>query len=70
MEDRTNIAECSCNFGDGTDQMVQSLMFMMMIMVMILIDCERKFKNNMAAVRLCAKLLFQISHKVHHKKAN
>jgi len=39
-------------------------------MVMILIDCEPIFKNDMAAVRLCAKLLFQISHKVHHKKAN
>ena len=30
MEDRRNVGESSCNFGDGTDQRVQSLMFMMM----------------------------------------
>ena len=30
MEDRRNAGESSCNRGDGTDQRVQSLMFMMM----------------------------------------
>ena len=30
LEDRRNVGESSCNFGDGTDQRVQSLMFMMM----------------------------------------
>ena len=30
MEDRKNVDENSCNSGDGTDQKVQSLMFMMM----------------------------------------
>ena len=32
MEVRRNVGESSCNFGDGTDQRVQSLMFMMMTM--------------------------------------
>ena len=27
--------ESSCNFGDGTDQTVQSLMFMMMMMIIL-----------------------------------
>jgi len=31
LEDRRNVGQSSCNFGDGTDQRVQSLMFMMMI---------------------------------------
>ena len=31
MEDRRKVGESSCNFGDGTDQRVQSLMFMMMM---------------------------------------
>ena len=31
LEDRRNVGESSCNFGDGTDQRVQSLMFMMMM---------------------------------------
>ena len=30
LEDRRNVGERSCNFGDGTDQRVQSLMFMTM----------------------------------------
>ena len=33
LEDRRNVGESSCNSGDGTDQRVQSLMFMMMMMV-------------------------------------
>ena len=37
MEDRRNIGESSCNFGDGTDRSVQSLMFMMMMMMMMII---------------------------------
>ena len=32
LEDRRNVGENSCNFGDGTDQRVQSLMFMMVMM--------------------------------------
>jgi len=31
LEDRRNVGESSCNFGDGADQRVQSLMFMMMM---------------------------------------
>ena len=34
LEDRRNVGESSCSFGDGTDQRVQSLMFMMMMMMM------------------------------------
>jgi hypothetical protein len=32
LADRRNVGESSCNSGDGTDQRVQSLMFMMMMM--------------------------------------
>jgi len=37
LEDQRNIGESSCNFGDGTDQRIQSLMFMMMMMIKIVI---------------------------------
>jgi len=30
LEDQRNVGESSCNFGDGTDQKVQFLMFMLM----------------------------------------
>ena len=36
MEVRRDVGESSCNFGDGTDQRVQSLMFMMMMMMMMM----------------------------------
>ena len=32
LEDRRSVGASSCNFGDGTDQRVQSLMFMMTMM--------------------------------------
>ena len=38
LEDRRNVGESSCNFGDGTDQRVQFLMFVVM-MIMIMIYC-------------------------------
>jgi hypothetical protein len=34
LEDRRNVGESSYNPGDGTDQRVQSLMFIMMLMMM------------------------------------
>jgi len=37
LEDRKNVGDSSCNSGDGTDQRVQSLMFMMMTMMMMMI---------------------------------
>jgi hypothetical protein len=33
LEDRRNVGESSCNFGDGTDERVHSLTFMMMMMM-------------------------------------
>ena len=47
LEDRRKVGESSCNFGDGTDQRVQSLMFMMMkclclcvcVCVCVLLNC-------------------------------
>jgi len=33
LEDRRNVGASSCNSGDGTDQRIQSLMFMMMMIV-------------------------------------
>jgi len=34
LEDRRSVGASSCNSGDGTDQRVQSVMFMMMMMIM------------------------------------
>jgi hypothetical protein len=36
LEDRRSVGESSFNSGDGTDQRVQSLMFMMMMMIIII----------------------------------
>jgi len=33
---KTHIGESGCNSGDGTDQRVQSLMFMMIMMMMMI----------------------------------
>jgi len=35
LEDRRSVGESSCNCGDGTDQRVQFLIFMMMMMVVV-----------------------------------
>jgi len=32
LEDRRNVGESSCNFGERTDKRVQSFMFIMMMM--------------------------------------
>ena len=58
LEDRRNIEESSCNFGDGTDQMVQSLMFMMMMMMMT--NGSRKIRHLQAYIHNFWKL--SISH--------
>ena len=39
--------ESSCNFGDGTDQRVQSLMFMMMTMIMLMMMMHFPPKKNL-----------------------
>jgi hypothetical protein len=39
LEDQRNVGENSCNSGDGTDQRVQTLKFMMMMMMMMMIAC-------------------------------
>ena len=36
MEDRRSVGASSCNYGDGTDQRIQSLMLMMMMMMMMM----------------------------------
>jgi hypothetical protein len=41
LEDRRNVGESSRNSGDGTDQRVQSLMFMMMMII-----TEFKLRRN------------------------
>jgi len=37
LEDRRNVGEVSCNSGDGTDQRVESMMFMMMMMIIYIL---------------------------------
>ena len=49
LEDRRNVGESSCKFGDGIDQRAQSLMFMMMMMMM-------------RSVRKVAKSDYQVHH--------
>jgi len=44
LEDRQNVGESSCNSGDGMDQRVQSLMFMMMTIV-------KALKHNSTALK-------------------
>ena len=47
MEDPRNVGESSCNFGDGTDERVQSLMFMMMVMICVIIfRCTETFWSS------------------------
>jgi hypothetical protein len=49
LEDRRIVGESSCNCGDGTDQRVQSLMFMMkmmMMMMMMTLDIRRTGANT------------------------
>ena len=41
LEDRRNVGENSCNSGDGTDQRVQSLIFMMMILLRMINIAEK-----------------------------
>jgi hypothetical protein len=46
LEDRRNVGESSCRSGDGTDQRVQSLMFIMMIMMYCLLSSRREKENG------------------------
>jgi len=39
LEDRRSVGASSCNCGDGTDQRVQSVKFMMMMMMKYKISC-------------------------------
>jgi hypothetical protein len=52
LKDRRNVGESSYNSGDGTDQRVQSLMFMMMMMIcqirIILAAVPKKVKTKKA----------------------
>ena len=47
LEDRRSVGASSCNCGDGTDQRVQSLMFMMMMMMMMMIMMMTTNSSNM-----------------------
>jgi len=38
LEDRRNVGESSCDMGDGTDQGVQYLMFVMMKTIILTVD--------------------------------
>jgi hypothetical protein len=53
LEDRRNVGESSCSSGDGTDQRVQSLVFMMMTMMMM--SVIPRLKDN-----LCERIIDQI----------
>jgi len=37
FEDQRNVGEGSCNFGDGTEERVQSLKFIIIIIIIIII---------------------------------
>ena len=53
-EDRRNVGESSCNFGDGTDQRVQSLMFMMMMIF------ERNYYRSPVLRSVCLMQRWQL----------
>jgi hypothetical protein len=72
LEDLRNVGESSCNSGDGTDQRVQSLMFMMMMMMMSVPDiitfhCDKMLfllKRSWAENSFCPPPLTRISYTV------
>ena len=49
LEDRRSVGESSCNCGDGTDQRVQSLMFIIIIIIIIL--CSQTSWNSKFSVQ-------------------
>ena len=61
MEDRRTVGASSCNSGDGTDQRVQSLIFMMMMMMMILYNYIKMYdeENIKFATAQKAKQIYQ-----------
>ena len=66
LEDRRNVCESSSNSGDGTDQRVQSLMFMMMTsnvakqMACIPQFSNRVFRNKLHDCNYCRLLLSKL----------
>jgi len=46
LEDRRSVGASNCNSGDGTDQRVQSLMFMMMMVLCLWFHASVIFINN------------------------
>jgi hypothetical protein len=49
LEDRRNVGESSCNCGDGTDQRLQSFVFMMMMIYSLIYYPERTFLVSSAS---------------------
>ena len=64
MEDRRNVGESSCNFGEGTDQRVQSLMFTMMMIILSSMNAVTYNKIQIARgpklFSLCSGLRFEL----------
>ena len=52
LEDRRNVGKSSCNSGDGMDQRVQSLMFMVMMMMVCILSGGQLFTG----VHCCGKV--------------
>ena len=44
MEDRRNVGEGSCNYGDGTAQRVQSLMLLLLLLLLLMMMMMTKKK--------------------------
>jgi len=59
LEDRRNVGESSCNSGDGTDQRVQPLMFMMMMMTTLVAILQSSQNMARFLVRLVWLVLFE-----------
>jgi hypothetical protein len=49
LEGRRNVGESNCNSGDGTDQRVKSLMFMMTIIILSSLTTEHNFSRYCGA---------------------
>jgi len=69
LEDRRNVGESSCNFGDGTDQRVQSLTFIIIIIIIIIIAIaiyvHKQAASNYRCLELAKSKIFMDIHFSH-----
>jgi hypothetical protein len=68
LEERRNVGESRCNFGDGTDQRVDPLTFMMMNFHVIL-EKKNQLSNFMKTLSVRAEFCHADRRRDRHDKA-